>query len=285
MQTLHISHNDLDGLGCGVLIKKFLPGPVTTAYLGYDDIDAFIEDNLHRYDNVIITDVSPSYNSVEMLAGETDTVIIDHHASSEKLKDFHFTVHDISVCATLLTYRWLQKQGYDVTPYEEFALCVNDVDMWHLKRSDSLKMSVLFNLMGLDRMEKRFLNEPYNGFSQTEELLISLEEERREAYINKAMRNMLTFKDKHGQTFCAVFAESYSSELGNRIIQDGTADYVMLISAQTKRVSLRSRKEVDIRLIAEANGGGGHKNAAGFPIKGESFDLEGLLLRAGITGK
>lgn len=285
MKTLHISHNDLDGLGCGVLIKKFLPGPITTAYLSYDDIEAFIEDKMHLYDKVIITDVSPSYNSVEMLAGETDTVIIDHHASSERLKEFPFTVHDTNACATLLTYQWLDKQGYKVAQYENFALCINDVDMWHLKRPDSLQMVVLFNMMGLDRMEKRFLSEPYNVFSPTEELLISLEEERRESYINKAMRNMITGKDKRGLTFCAVFAESYSSELGNRIIQDGIADYVALINSQSKRVSMRSRKDVDIRLIAEANGGGGHKNAAGFPIKEETFNMDGLLLRAGIIDK
>lgn len=283
MSTLHISHNDLDGLGCGVLIKKYLPGPVHTVYLGYDDIDPFIEQNFHKYDNIIITDVSPSYDSVEMLAGEIDTVIIDHHATSEKLKDFPFTIHDISVCATLLTYRWLEKQGYQVAPYEEFAQCVDDVDMWRLKRDDSLKMAILFNLMGIDRMEKRFLETPYKGFTETEKLFISLEEERKEAYITKAMRNMTTWKDKRGLTFCAVFAESYASELGNAIIRDATADYVVLINAQSKKVSMRSRKEVDIRAIAENNGGGGHKNAAGFSVKGESFDLENILRKAGIT--
>ena len=282
MQILHITHNDLDGLGCGVLIKKFLPGQITTAYLGYDDIASFIEENFHKYDKIIITDVSPSYKMVEMLAGETDVVIIDHHASTEKLKKFSFTVHDTSVCATLLTFYWLQKQSYDVEPYREFALCVNDVDLWLLKRSDSLQMSVLFNLLGIDRMEKRFMNTPYTRFTETEELLIILEEERREGYINRAMRNIYTNKDKRGYVFCAVFAESYASELGNRIIREGTADYVVLINAQSKRVSMRSRKEIDICCIAEANGGGGHKNAAGFSIKNENFDLETILLNSGI---
>ena len=72
MQTLHISHNDLDGLGCGVLIKKFLSGSIKTVYLGYDDIDNYIEENYQYYDRIIITDVSPLYGTVEMLAGEKD---------------------------------------------------------------------------------------------------------------------------------------------------------------------------------------------------------------------
>lgn len=282
MQTLHISHNDLDGLGCGVLIKKFMPGNIKTAYLGYDDIDRYIEENYHYYDRIIITDVSPQYGTVEMLAGEKDVLIIDHHASSDALKDFHFTHHDITKCATMLTYEYLLQKGFKAEEYEEFARCINDVDMWFLKREDSLKMSVLFNLIGITRMEERFLSTPYTTFTDTEKLMITLEEERRDNYIKKAMRNIETIKDKDGLTVTVVFAESYASELGNYIISEDISDYVMLINAQSKKVSLRSRKDVDIRHIAERNGGGGHKNAAAFSIKNETFDIDNLLKNAGV---
>ena len=282
MQTLHISHNDLDGLGCGVLIKKFMPGNIKTAYLGYDDIDRYIEENYHYYDRIIITDVSPQYGTVEMLAGEKDVLIIVHHASSDALKDFHFTHHDITKCATMLTYEYLLQKGFKAEEYEEFARCINDVDMWFLKREDSLKMSVLFNLMGITRMEERFLSSPYTTFTDTEKLMITLEEERRDNYIKKAMRNIETIKDKDGLTVTVVFAESYASELGNYIISEDISDYVMLINAQSKKVSLRSRKDVDIRHIAERNGGGGHKNAAAFSIKNETFDIDNLLKNAGV---
>ena len=282
MQTLHISHNDLDGLRCGVLTKKFMPGNIKTAYLGYDDIDRYIEENYHYYDRIIITDVSPQYGTVEMLAGEKDVLIIDHHASSDALKDFHFTHHDITKCATMLTYEYLLQKGFKAEEYEEFARCINDVDMWFLKREDSLKMSVLFNLMGITRMEERFLSSPYTTFTDTEKLMITLEEERRDNYIKKAMRNIETIKDKDGLTVTVVFAESYASELGNYIISEDISDYVMLINAQSKKVSLRSRKDVDIRHIAERNGGGGHKNAAAFSIKNETFDIDNLLKNAGV---
>ncbi len=282
MQTLHISHNDLDGLGCGVLIKKFMHGNIKTVYLGYDDIDQYIEDNYHYYDRIIITDVSPQYGTVEMLAGEKDVLIIDHHASSDSLKDFHFTHHDITKCATMLTYEYLLQEGFKAEEYEEFAHCINDIDMWFLKREDSLKMSVLFNLMGLTRMEERFLSTPYTTFTDTEKLLITLEEERRDNYIKKAMRNIETIKDKEGLTFTVVFAESYASELGNYIISEDISDYVILVNAQSKKISLRSRKDIDIRHIAERNGGGGHKNAAAFSIKKETFDIDNLLKNAGV---
>ncbi len=282
MQILHISHNDLDGLGCGVLIKKFIPGNIKTVYLGYDDIDMYIEENFVNYNKIIITDVSPQYGTVEMLAGEKDVLIIDHHESSIALKDFHFTYHDITKCATLLTLEYLKKEGYQVEDYRELALCINDVDMWHLKRDDSLKMSMLFSIMGQTRLEERFISSHYNGFNDTDKLIIALEEERRDNYIKKAMYNITTGKDKKGLMYAVVFAEKYTSELGNHIIREDIADYVLLINAQSKKISLRSRKDIDIRYIAENNGGGGHKNAAAFPIKQENFNIDNLLKNIGV---
>ncbi len=182
----------------------------------------------------------------------------------------------------MLTYEYLLQEGFKAEEYEEFARCINDIDMWFLKREDSLKMSVLFNLMGITRMEERFLSTPYTTFTDTEKLLITLEEERRDNYIKKAMRNIETIKDKEGLTFTVVFAESYASELGNYIISEDISDYVILVNAQSKKISLRSRKDIDIRHIAERNGGGGHKNAAAFSIKNETFDIDNLLKNAGV---
>ena len=84
-------------------------------------------------------------------------------------------------------------------------------------------------------MEERFLNNSYHGFTDTEKLIITLEEERRDNYIKKAMRNIVTMKDVSGYTFTAVFAESYASELGNYIISEDISDYVILINAQSKK--------------------------------------------------
>jgi phosphoesterase RecJ-like protein len=44
------------------------------------------------------------------------------------------------------------------------------------------------------------------------------------------------------------------------------------------RVSLRSKGEIDVSGIAEAHGGGGHKNAAGCKVEGDWDELENLLM-------
>ena len=46
----------------------------------------------------------------------------------------------------------------------------------------------------------------------------------------------------------------------------------------TTRASLRSKGVVDVRAVAAAFGGGGHRNAAGCTLEAPTPDLEGLLL-------
>lgn len=44
------------------------------------------------------------------------------------------------------------------------------------------------------------------------------------------------------------------------------------------RVSLRSKGDIDVRAVAVAYGGGGHKNAAGFTVQGRIEDVRGPIL-------
>lgn len=281
---LHISHNDLDGVSCGVLTKRFLRD-VDNYFCNYNEIDhILLETDLSDYDEIIISDMSPSQRAFEQVLGEIQITVIDHHESSKWLKDMTETVHDIKKCATLLTYEWLLERGCDVTPYKELVNCVNDFDMWHLKRRDSLQMNMLFMKLGVERYLERFYRRPYNGFTEDEQLIVDLETERRDKYIHSATKSGFSIKDSEDLNVFVVFAEEYSSELGNHIIKDLEMDYVVIINAQRKKVSLRSRSEVDIRILAEENGGGGHKNAAGFSFTFD-FSVMEFLKEAGIINE
>jgi oligoribonuclease NrnB/cAMP/cGMP phosphodiesterase (DHH superfamily) len=267
---LHISHNDLDGVSCGVLTKKFLR-EVDNIFCNYNEIDHILaEVNTAEYERILITDMSPSKRAFDRLLGEIEIIVIDHHESSVWLKEMTETVHDIKKCATLLTFEWLKDMGKDVEPYRELVECVNDFDMWHLKRKDSLQMNMLFMKLGVERYLERFSRRHYTGFSVEEQLIVELETERRDKYIHAAAKSGFAMKDAQDLDFFVVFAEEYSSELGNHIIKELEMDYVIIINMQRRKVSLRSRPAVDVRLLAERNGGGGHKNAAGF---GFDFDF------------
>jgi len=281
---LHISHNDLDGVTCGALIKRFLKD-VDTIFCNYNEIDPILEElSLRRYDQIIITDMSPSKRGINYILGEIEIIVIDHHETSEWLKDITATVHDITKSASLLTYEWLESMGHDVSEYRELAECVNDYDMWHLKKEESLQMNMLFMKLGVQRYMDTFSKRGFSGFTKDEKLIVELETERRDKYLFSAGKTAEVFTDIHGLEVYVVFAEEYNSELGNYIIKEMGADYVVLINMQRKKVSLRSRKDVDVRKIAEHNGGGGHKNAAGFSLEYD-FDTAGFLMESGIINE
>jgi phosphoesterase RecJ-like protein len=45
------------------------------------------------------------------------------------------------------------------------------------------------------------------------------------------------------------------------------------------RVSMRSKYDVDVRLVANAYGGGGHKNAAGFTVDGPLQQVKPVIIQ------
>jgi len=277
---LHVTHNDLDGAGCSVLIKRYLD-VAHTVYLNYDEIDNYLIRNYYNYNKIIITDLSPSLETAKYLTNYVELFFIDHHITSKELTNILDSYHDITKSATLLTYEWLVEMGFDVKSYREFANCVNDYDMWHLKINESLKLNMLFSLMGIDRFVERFLKNPTVKFDETEKMLLEIEEESKNKYLDNSLKNLNLYTDKSNRKFAVIFAEKYNSELGHHILNFTDVVYVFIINAQKKKISLRSRDGIDVSEIAIKNGGGGHKNAAGFSTDFD-FCIEDFLHMCGV---
>jgi len=277
---LHVTHNDLDGVGCAILVKKCYDF-VDTYYLNYDDVDTFIQNNYANYEQLIISDISPSEETFKYIENHIEIVFIDHHKTSLHLGEYALSYLDTTVSATYLTMKWLEECGFDLSEYHDFVDCVNDFDMWHLKRDDSLRMNMLFTILGLDRFRERFLNNPSTRFTEVELLLLDLESESLDKYLKNAEKLVKTFVDKNNRKFGAIFAEKYSSELGNHLIKTLDFEYIFIINPQRGKVSMRSKPDFDVSEIAVKNGGGGHKNAAGFSTNYD-FGLNQFLKNLGV---
>jgi hypothetical protein len=100
--------------------------------------------------------------------------------------------------------------------------------------------------------------------------------ERKVRYVEKVIKDQLskarTYPDGFGNKFKILFATDFLSEIGNTALlhPDGEdLNYICLINPVTNTCSLRSRQgeNINVGAIAKEVRGGGHKNAAGFPVK------------------
>lgn len=279
---LHITHNDLDGAGCTILMKKVYGAKIEYFSMNYDEIDNFLLENYQRYEKIFITDVSPSLNIFEKIRDEKEIILIDHHKTSENFKKYDNVYHEIGKCGTLLTLEYLEQlENINLKEYYEFVRLVNDYDLWLLKDNRSLDLNKLFYLYGFDNFVDRFLENPSVDLDEKEVFVLNIENERQQKYIENVSTTVREFIDKEGRKFGVVFAEQYNSELGHFLINEKGYDYVFIINIQKGKISLRSKKDVDVAKIAVANGGGGHKNAAGFST-GFDFCLEKFLKEVGV---
>jgi phosphoesterase RecJ-like protein len=76
-----------------------------------------------------------------------------------------------------------------------------------------------------------------------------------------------TYEDTEGLINLPLTAREIQAVAFFKVAPDGTV-----------RVSLRSKYDVDVRLVANAFGGGGHKNAAGFTVTGPLDRVRGQIL-------
>jgi oligoribonuclease NrnB/cAMP/cGMP phosphodiesterase (DHH superfamily) len=279
-KILHVTHNDLDGAGCGIIVKKIYQN-ASVHYLDYKDVDDFILNNYSHYDRLIITDVTPKKETIENILNRIQLLVIDHHKTSTHLFNKDYAIIDMNKCATFLTYEWSYDIDKTVESYFPFVKLVNDYDLWKNEYEASRDLNILFTTLGLEKFVERFTNNPSTNFDKCEQLLIDVEKENLNTAFKEALDNHRIYKDKWGNSFCLTFTERYNSEIGDYLLQKLNIEYVLMINAKKNKVSLRSKDNFDVSEIALKFGGGGHKNAAGFKL--DMFDsVEAVFKKIGL---
>jgi bifunctional oligoribonuclease and PAP phosphatase NrnA len=88
-------------------------------------------------------------------------------------------------------------------------------------------------------------------------------------YLDDAMLKACgcTHNDTEGLINLPLTAREIQAVVFFKVAPDGTV-----------RVSLRSKYDVDVRLVANAFGGGGHKNASGFTVTGSLAEVRGTIV-------
>jgi len=284
MEIFHFTHSDLDGAGCSLVVKKVFKDQVkNTTFCNYDTIDEvllnFVANPAIINENtlLIITDICPQQDTckkLDRLSDKMNIILIDHHKTKRWLNDFAWAKFSEEWSATYLTDRYFVTE---TNAASDLSLTIDAWDMWKTAskfRERSEALNTLCKFLGLNEFVEVFLNNPEADKELPYSTILQLLDNNKKKYIKKTIAGQIMSAklnmDCDGNTFKIVYADDYISEIGNTIlISDEGADlkYIAIVSLSSNTCSLRSIGDFDVSRIAQRCGGGGHKNAAGFPIK------------------
>ena len=176
LKTFIFTHNDLDGVGCGVIGKYYFPDAYVQ-YCSYDNIDDTLlyflshNKNILSEMRIIISDIyykQENSDITEMLRMAGELIICDHHATSAWLNNVDFQhnsfvniIADSDVCGTKILFKILDDLYVmpDSTKILEFVENVNSWDVWQwvkqlpetndvVKLKDAINHNMSFTLNG-----------------------------------------------------------------------------------------------------------------------------------------
>lgn len=267
--TIMFSHNDLDGIGGGILIKAALGSHAEVHYCSYQNIDDKINQRLDELENstdlpfILITDLGIKEETAERLDRyQGSKRWLDHHKTNIELASrYDWATIDVEASGTLLVF-----DTFENIPrrFRDFALLVDDYDRWIHAFPESKQLNRLFFIVGIKKFEDRCLTaqEPHRLYN-IDKILLEIEEEKIERNIDKLEKSITVYELQGDKKFGVVLADRYQSEAAHELMNRLELDAIALIDVNLRKVSFRSKQNFDVGSIAKRLGGGGHKNAAG----------------------
>ena len=288
-----LTHNDLDGVGCGILARLAFGDGVKIRYNSIGSLNREIESFLeHDSDTfLLITDMSPNEENEKKLqkrfAKQGKIQLIDHHKTAEHLNEYKwgFVLSEDEegkgTSATSLFYDYLIRHEF-LQPTEglaEFVELVRQYDTWEWEKNENERahrLNSLLYLTSIDDFEERMVDRLQGGerfqFDDFEEKLLKMEYDKMERYLRRKKREVVQ-TEVSGLLAGVVYAESYLSELGSELGKEfAHLDYIAIMNMGGRRISLRTvHDHVDVSEIAAKHGGGGHAKAAGCSLTDTAY--------------
>lgn len=291
-----LSHNDLDGVGCGILAKLAFGKQAKVRYNSISDLNREVEwflENDNKETFLFITDLAVNEENEKRLdafyqaGGRLQH--IDHHKTSLQFNDYdwgHVLIEDDKgklTSATSLFYEYLVEQELIEASnvITEFVELVRQYDTWEWENNNNQqaqRLNALFYLVSIDEFEEKMISRLQLSnnfyFDEFEIKILDMEDNKMERYIRRKKRQLI--QTKVGDHYAGiVHAESYHSELGNELGKEYPhIDYIVILNMGGKRVGFRTiHDNVDLSEVAGYFGGGGHAKASGCSLSDEAYNL------------
>ncbi len=264
---------DMDGLGCALLLDQF------TAIENIEFANYPLSEGLGAEGKVVVCDLglppdSPAWQN-------PDLVVFDHHAEApEGAEALVVEAHDDGDrCGAMLLYLALQNKLYgDRRPWERFVAMVNAGDLYDTESElfpKSRNYTWLLNKLGMSRLFG-IARANVEGFLDLPDAILAVVDSaraRENAKAYDAAAALARSFDHEGlpEFVITLLSGGDRSEVLSRVAEAYGKPVVGLclsdISGPEKRVEASVRDpNGQAREIAQAFGGGGHREAAGFEM-------------------
>ena len=217
--------------------------------------------------NVVILDFSFNNKTTkEMIKKAANLLVIDHHKSAMvELHDISNTHFDMTKSGATLAWEWFHP-GKEPPKFIEY---ITDRDLWKWELPYSKEFSAAFDMVPFE----------FEEFEKFEDDSVFDDAVKRGSYILaysktvvKKVCDKAVNKKIGGHHVMVVNSSHWMSEIGSKLAPD--CDFALIWYYDHKdasiKVSLRAfHDHIDVSEISKKFGGGGHKKAAGFVLKGK----------------
>lgn len=282
-----LTHYDLDGISCGILGKYYLGDCIDIEYCSNNNVNQAFEMALNgEYEQIWVTDLSISKENADKVNGNIPVVLLDHHKSALWLNEYSFARVQVKngfdklTSGTELFHFFLSARCHILKIYPKSELLPTFVEKvrrydtyeWvQLEDKEAKHLNDLLGIYGRDKFIEvtlaKLRNPKMELFTSFEKRLLEIRQNEIQRTIDYKANTMVRTKFE-GYNVGVVFADKFTSEIGNALCnRNKDLDFVMMISYSD--IGLRGKDKVDLSELAKKYGGGGHFNAAGFPINGK----------------
>ncbi len=228
---------------------------------------------------VVDAEASRIGNAERYFKNAVKTINIDHHISNESGCGMVNYVVPTASSASELIYDLMDEEYLDEQIAEAIYLGIaHDTGIFKYSNTSPKTMRIVAKLLEYDFDFPKLIDRTYYEKTYSQNLALGriLLESRRfmDGRVIFGCMNLKTMTEMQ------VGSSDFDGVINQLRITQGVecAIFMYQMNASTYKVSLRSVQSVDVARIAVAFGGGGHKRAAGFYVKGEQETILARIL-------
>lgn len=214
----------------------------------------------------------------EFFTNARRTACIDHHASNKGYADYNYIVAEASSASEVL-FNVLDEDKFDKTVADPMYMGIaHDSGVFRFQSTTAETMRIAakmidFGVKPNEILEETFYRKTYNQMMVT----AKIQSETVLCMEGKCIYGVCTFDTMKKYNVTTKDLDAVIASIRN---VDGVevAMFAYQLKEDTYKISLRSKKYVDVSKIAVSFGGGGHVRAAGFEVKGTLDEVVAKVL-------